>query len=61
MRNILELVFCLLSSFKGYEEFYEALEMEELESFLKLPGEKPVRSSIIYYDLPSEAVLSIDG
>ncbi|KAK4476218.1 hypothetical protein MN116_001427 [Schistosoma mekongi] len=25
----------------GYEEFYEALEMEELESFLKLPGCKP--------------------
>ncbi|CAH8673378.1 unnamed protein product [Schistosoma haematobium] len=38
----------------GYEEFYEALEMEELESFLKLPGEKPKPFSALMGSSASE-------
>ncbi|CAH8624258.1 unnamed protein product [Heterobilharzia americana] len=34
----------------SFEEFYEALEMEELESFLKLPGDKPKPFSALVGD-----------
>ncbi|CAH8651010.1 unnamed protein product [Heterobilharzia americana] len=48
--NTLELVIFLLLNFQSFEEFYEALEMEELESFLKLPGDKPKPFSALVGD-----------
>ncbi|KAA0185882.1 Sh3 domain-binding glutamic acid-rich protein [Fasciolopsis buskii] len=41
-------IFCDDEYLGGYDEFYDAIEMEELETFLRLPGEKPVRNVLLH-------------
>ncbi|KAF5398158.1 SH3 domain binding glutamate rich protein like 2 [Paragonimus heterotremus] len=41
----------------GYGEFKEAIEMEELESFLKLPGDKPKSFVCLAKDESSDEVV----